>query len=155
MGERRAQARLCGRDARAPGSQIAPASPVIPAKAGIQTIEAKPATQNQARIAANKSLPPLRGKARMGVSRASSPPLPGRQPAPASPVIPAKAGIRTVEAKFAARNQSGVRKLRFEEQARADRLSERRARNAGAAARARIGGDGTHIQNRTQSKEVE
>ena len=42
MGERRAQARLCGRDARAPRAQTCPRksiipdfSPVIPAKAGI------------------------------------------------------------------------------------------------------------------------
>ena len=34
-------------------------SPVIPAKAGIQTIEAKPATRNQVQIAAGGSLPPL------------------------------------------------------------------------------------------------
>ena len=39
---RRAQARLCGRDARAPVS-----SSVIPAKAGIQMATAKPVTRNQ------------------------------------------------------------------------------------------------------------
>ena len=33
--------------------------PVIPAKAGIQTIEAKPAARNQIQIASDKSLPPL------------------------------------------------------------------------------------------------
>ena len=34
-------------------------NPVIPAKAGIQTASSKPATRNQARIASDKSLPPL------------------------------------------------------------------------------------------------
>ena len=32
-------------------------NPAIPAKAGIQTTEANPATRNQVRIAVNKSLP--------------------------------------------------------------------------------------------------
>ena len=45
---------------------------VIPAKAGIQMIEAKPATRNQVQIASDKSLPPLRGKARMGERRAQA-----------------------------------------------------------------------------------
>ena len=45
-------------------------APVIPAKAGIQSISTKLATRNQAPTEANGSLPPLRGKARMGVSRA-------------------------------------------------------------------------------------
>ena len=45
--------------------------PVIPAKAGIQR-PAKPVAQNQAQIAVNGSLPPLRGKARMGVRRAQA-----------------------------------------------------------------------------------
>ena len=35
-------------------------------------VEAKPATQNQVQIEANKSLPPLRGKARMGACRAQA-----------------------------------------------------------------------------------
>ena len=48
MRVRRAQARLCGR-------QESPA-PVIPAKAGIQRVAAKPAARNQARIADNGSL---------------------------------------------------------------------------------------------------
>ena len=53
MRVRRAQARLCGR-------QESPA-PVIPAKAGIQRIAAKPAARNQVRIADNKSLLPIIG----------------------------------------------------------------------------------------------
>ena len=47
-------------------------APVIPAKAGIQTISDKTVTRNQVRIASDKSLPPLWGKARMGVTRASA-----------------------------------------------------------------------------------
>ena len=43
-------------------------TPVIPAKAGIQTASAKPAARNHVQIASDKSLPPLWGKARMGVS---------------------------------------------------------------------------------------
>ena len=43
---------------------------VIPAKAGIRMVEAKPAAQNQAPSEANVSLPPSWGKARMGVPRA-------------------------------------------------------------------------------------
>ena len=57
-----------------------PPHPVIPAKAGIQMIEAKSAIRSQSRIASDKSLPPLRGKARMGVSRA--PARVRRQPTP-------------------------------------------------------------------------
>ena len=34
-------------------------APVIPAKAGIRTISAKPAVRNQVQIASDKSLPPL------------------------------------------------------------------------------------------------
>ena len=46
--------------------------PVIPAKAGIHTVSAKPATQNQVQIASDKSLPPLWGKARMNARRAQA-----------------------------------------------------------------------------------
>ena len=49
------------------------AAPFIPAKAGIQTVSDKTATRNHVRIASDKFLPPLWGKVRMGVSRASSP----------------------------------------------------------------------------------
>ena len=62
---------------------------VIPAKAGIQTVEAKFATRNQVRIADDKSLPPLWGLQGQALTF----------------VIPTKAGIQTVEAKFATRNQ--------------------------------------------------
>ena len=44
--------------------------PVIPAKAGIQTVAIKPATRNQVRIEAGGSLLPLWEKARMRVRRA-------------------------------------------------------------------------------------
>ena len=54
--------------------------PVIPAKAGIQRVLAKPATRNQARTAASGSLLPSWEKVRMRVSRASSP-----RPAAAKP----------------------------------------------------------------------
>ena len=54
MRVRRAQARLCGQDARATGKPNPFSCPVIlalytviPAKAGIQTIAAKPAIRNQ------------------------------------------------------------------------------------------------------------
>ena len=66
---------------------------VIPAKAGIQTIEAKLAARNQVRIAAGGSLLP--SWAYRGRFRNSS----------YSPVIPAKAGIQTVAAKPSTRNQ--------------------------------------------------
>ena len=45
---------------------------VIPAKAGIQMIEAKFATRNQVQTEANGSLPPLWEKARMGARRAQA-----------------------------------------------------------------------------------
>ena len=67
--------------------------PVIPAKAGIQTIAAKFATRNQVQIAASGSLLPLWEKARMRVSpRASAALRAGRprsqvhKPTPASPL---------------------------------------------------------------------
>ena len=73
----RAQARLCGRDAPAlPGESIIPPisnpHPVIPAKAGIQTIEAKTAARNQVQIATSGSLLPLWEKVRMRVRRAQA-----------------------------------------------------------------------------------
>ena len=46
--------------------------PVIPAKAGIRTVEAKFATRNQVQTADNGSLPTSRGKARMGERRAQA-----------------------------------------------------------------------------------
>ena len=48
-------------------------APVIPAKAGIQRVSDKFATGNQVQIAVSGSLLPLWEKARMRVSRASSP----------------------------------------------------------------------------------
>ena len=68
------------RDARAP-SRRPKFRPVIPAKAGIQTIEAKTAARNQVQTASDKSLPPSWGKARMGEPRAYSP-RPRRQQKP-------------------------------------------------------------------------
>ena len=47
-------------------------APAIPAQAGIRTVEAKFATRNHVQIEANGSLPPLRGKARMGDRRAQA-----------------------------------------------------------------------------------
>ena len=47
-------------------------NPVIPAKAEIRTASAKSAARNHAQIARDKSLPPLWGKARMGVSPRAS-----------------------------------------------------------------------------------
>ena len=84
-------------------STIVSDSPVIPAKAGIQRVEAKIAARNQGRIAVDKSLPPLWGKARMGVSPRASAALRAGRPRSQgvkstivsdSPVIPAKAGIQ-------------------------------------------------------------
>ena len=60
-------------------------------KAGIQMAEAKFAARNQVQMAVIGSLPPLWGKARMGVSRASGP-RPGRKPTHASPLW-GKAGM--------------------------------------------------------------
>ena len=64
---------------------------VIPAKAGIRTFAAKPATRNQVQIAVSGSLLPLWEKARMRVSarasaalRAGRPRSQGRKPAPVS-----------------------------------------------------------------------
>ena len=45
-------------------------SPVIPAKAGIQTVAAKPAIRNQARIEAGGSHLPLRERAKVRARRA-------------------------------------------------------------------------------------
>ena len=60
--------------------------PVIPAKAGIQKSANNLAAGNQARIASDKSLPPLWGKARMGVRRAQARLLQAGTPAlPARP----------------------------------------------------------------------
>ena len=74
------------RDVRIPS--FPPSHPVIPAKAGIQTISTKPAARNQAQIASDKSL------------QIRAPSFP-----PSHPVIPAKAGIQTIEAKPATRSQ--------------------------------------------------
>jgi len=56
--------------------------PVIPAKAGIQTLATKPATRNQAPRTASGSL------------------------LPSPPVIPAKAGIQRLAARISTRNQA-------------------------------------------------
>ena len=97
--------------ARRPRSQPA-LPPVIPAKAGIQTPAAKPATRNQVQIAVIGSLLPLWEKARMRVSPRASAALragrPRSQPALSPPVIPAKAGIQTVATKTAIRNQAQI-----------------------------------------------
>ena len=53
------------RESRATNPLLPSVNPVIPAKAGIQR-PTKPAARNQVRIADDKSLPPLWGKARMG-----------------------------------------------------------------------------------------
>ena len=64
-------------------------SPVIPAKAGIQTLAAKPAAQTQVRIASDKSPLPLWERARVRVTRASAAVANDhfvRKPTPASPL---------------------------------------------------------------------
>ena len=91
-------------------------SPVIPAKAGIQSVAAKPATRNQARTEAGGSLLPSWEKARMRVRRACArlcgrdARAPGDAARPAIPAlwIPAKAGIQRVAAEPAIRNQARI-----------------------------------------------
>ena len=92
----RASAALRAGRPRSP--QTPTASPVIPEKAGIQTVAAKPAIRNQVQTAASGSLLPSWEKARMRVSpRANAALRAGRPRSPqtptASPVIPARAGI--------------------------------------------------------------
>ena len=80
---------------------------VIPAKAGIQTISVKTATQNQVRVASDKSLPPLwayRGRLTLNSTELSL-----RRRSRLAPVIPAKARIQTVEAKLATPKSSTKR----------------------------------------------
>ena len=76
----------------ASGSLLRFSPPVIPAKAGIQTIATKPAIRNQVQTAVSGSLLPSWEKARMRVPprasaalRAGTPALPEREPIPASP----------------------------------------------------------------------
>ena len=83
MRVRRAQARLCGRDARAPRAQptlISALYPVIPAKAGIQTLAVRSAIRNQVQIPTSGSLLPSWEKARMRVSPRASAALRARRP---------------------------------------------------------------------------
>ena len=85
MRVRRAQARRCGRDARAPSP---PFSPVIPAKAGIQTLATKPVARNQVQIPTSGSLLPLWERARMRVSPRASAALRARRPRSQPALLP-------------------------------------------------------------------
>ena len=82
---------------------IPDSSPVIPAKAGIQMVEAMFATRNQVRIPTSGSPLPL--WAYRGRLTLNSVGLSLRRRSDLRPVIPAKAGIQTVSAKPATRNQ--------------------------------------------------
>ena len=104
----RASAALRAGRPRSRGANVLSRKPVIPAKAGIQSISAKLAIRNQAPIAANGSLLPLREKARMRVParasaalRAGRPRSQGANVLSRKPVIPAKAGIQSISAKLA------------------------------------------------------
>jgi len=89
----------------APHPQI---TPVIPAKAGIQTVAIKLAIRNQAPRSASGSPLPLWERARVRVRRAQArrcgrdaraPSVHYQTHSQISPVIPAKAGIQTVAIK--------------------------------------------------------